>query len=682
MTDVYFGASVVDPYHWMEEDRSPALADFMKAENGYARAQLDPLPDRALLLARLTELDHTGDRVWGPNVWGGHWFYWKREHGHEHAKFCVREGREGAERVLVDVEALQTDHTFAVDWTSPSLDGALVAYGVSQSGSEASSLRIVETGTGKPLPDTWDRMQFGGVSWVDARHFVYTRLQKVEAGAPSTDRYKRARAYLHELGRDPASDPAIFGAGVVDAIDVADAASGYVWAPLGSGWVFAAPRDGVRNEVAVYYEKRAALLSAKPAWKKLLDLADEVTNYDVHGDDFYFLSHKDAPRFKVMRTSLAKPDVAHAVAVVPESAVVNQWISVARDGLYVGGLDAGLGRVRRVAYANGASAETITFPTEGALDSGFTVPDRDGVIAALEGWTTSRSIYDYDPKTKQAVDTKLAPPLPVDFSGVTSEEVRVTSADGTSVPLSIVRPKAFTLDGSHPTWLVGYGAYGNTLEPNFSPTRLAWLERGGLFAFCHVRGGGELGEGWHRAGMLLGKQRAIEDMIACAEWLGERRDTSRAKLAGEGTSAGAIVVGGVITQRPELLAAALVRVGVSNPLRWEQSENVLNVPEFGTAKTEDGFKALFAMDPYVHVQAGVKYPAVLLTTGATDPRVAPWQAAKMTARLQAATASGKPVLLRVDYEAGHGFGTTASQRDAELADEEAFLLQVFAASAR
>jgi prolyl oligopeptidase len=678
VTDTYFGMQVVDPYRWMEDPKSTELPPWMRAQNDFTRATLDALPMRAALVTRIKDLDHAGVRVFDAQEWGGRFFYYKRDQGQELAKYCVRDGAGGAERVLVDPGAMQTgDKHYSVDWAAPSLDGKLVAYGVSESGSEASVLHVVDAGTGKLLADTIDRMQFGNVSWLDARHFFYTRLQKLADGAPPTDKYKRATAFEHELGRDADKDPAMFGAGVIESIPVKDTEIGTVGAPPGSRWVFAIPGDGVRNEATMYYAPRASLAGAKTPWKKLVDVSDDVTSFDFRGDDVYLLSHHDALRFKILKMSLAKPDLAGAAVVVPESDVVIRAIGAAKDALYYTVLDAGIGRVRRVGYAPGAAPETLALPVDGAVSSAFTLADRPGVLFALVGWTVSSRVVAYDPKTKKVEDTKLAPPSPIDFSSVTSEEVRVKSQDGTMVPMSLVHAKDFVKDGSHPTWLDGYGGYGITIDPGFNPTRLAWIERGGEFAYCHVRGGGELAEGWHRDGMLLKKQHSIDDMIACGQWLVDNKYTSNAKLAGEGTSAGGIVIGGAVTQRPDLFAAALIRVGVSNALRFEQTLNVLNVPEFGTATTEDGFKGLYAMDAYGHVKDGDKYPAILLTTGATDPRVAPWQVTKMAARLQAATSSSKPVLLRVDYDAGHGMGSTAAQRDEELADEEAFMLWQF-----
>jgi prolyl oligopeptidase len=242
------------------------------------------------------------------------------------------------------------------------------------------------------------------------------------------------------------------------------------------------------------------------------------------------------------------------------------------------------------------------------------------------------------------------------------------------VPLSIIHKRGLKLDGSHPTLLDGYGAYGISLDPFFDAKFLAWLERGGIYAVAHVRGGGEYGEDWHKAGQKLTKPNTWKDFIACAEYLIEKKYTSVAHLAGEGTSAGGILIGRSITERPDLFDAAIIEVGDTDSLRAELMESgPANIPEFGTVKEQDGFKALYEMSSYGHVKDGTRYPAILLVTGINDPRVAPWQPAKITARLQAATTSGKPVLLRIDYEAGHGFGSTKTQRQEQLADEWAFL---------
>jgi prolyl oligopeptidase len=314
-------------------------------------------------------------------------------------------------------------------------------------------------------------------------------------------------------------------------------------------------------------------------------------------------------------------------------------------------------------------------PYDGAIDAMTVDPRVPGATFGLTSWTRSLLYYRLD-ADGQVNDTRLKPPSPVDASAYTSSEVQAPSADGTMIPLSLVYRKDLALDGSHPTYLDGYGAYGITIEPGFSTTRIAWLERGGVYAVCHVRGGGWYGEDWHRAGMLATKQHSIEDFIACGRWLVAHRYTSPAHLAGEGTSAGGITIGGAITQAPDLFAAALDVVGVTNALREEFSPNgPPNIPEFGSVKTETGFRGLYTMDAYTHVRDGVAYPAVLVVTGINDPRVPPWDPAKFAARLQAASSSGRPILLRVDYNAGHGMlAGSRAQNEQLLADEYAFLL--------
>jgi prolyl oligopeptidase len=297
------------------------------------------------------------------------------------------------------------------------------------------------------------------------------------------------------------------------------------------------------------------------------------------------------------------------------------------------------------------------------------------LLIGMSSWTKAYRVYSYDSKTKQLTDTKLRPPGPYDNpTGIESEEVKARATDGTLIPLSIIHQRGLKLDGSHPTLLIGYGAYGITLDPGFNVDALAWLERGGVMAIAHVRGGGEYGEDWHKAGMKLTKPNTWRDFIACAEYLIEKKYTSPTRLAGQGTSAGGITIGRAITERPDLFTAAISEVGVSNTLRAEFGPGgPPNIPEFGTVKEPEGFKALYEMDAYQHVKDGTRNPAVLVTTGMNDPRVEPWEPAKMAARLQAATTSSKPVLLRVEYEAGHGIGSTKAQFQELLTDEYAFL---------
>jgi prolyl oligopeptidase len=299
----------------------------------------------------------------------------------------------------------------------------------------------------------------------------------------------------------------------------------------------------------------------------------------------------------------------------------------------------------------------------------------DGALMRLAGWTEAPQWYAYDPASDALTNMKIEPLNPTDFSDITSVEVTAPAQDGTPVPLSIIYKKGLPMNGQNPCLIEGYGSYGISLDPGFDATRLALLEKGIVIAYAHVRGGGENGEDWHLAGQKLTKENTISDFIACCEYLIKQGYTSPAKLAGCGTSAGGITIGGALTQRPDLFCLCICNVGVMDALRMEQGANgAVNTPEFGSVKTPDGFKALYAMDAYQHVKKGTAYPCVLLITGANDPRVDPWQLLKMTARLQAATSSKNPILLRVDYDAGHGIGSSKTQRDLIIADQEALLL--------
>ena len=681
VTEDYFGTKVTDPYRWLENTSDPEVVSWMKSQNDYTRAQLAKIPGRDKLLDRIKSLDNAGAVVASLQVWGGHYFYLKTEPGSDNRKLYVRDTVAAPERLLVDPEKLTTSDGkhFSIDYFQPSLDGKYVAYGLSPGGSEDSVVHILVTATGEALPDVIDRAQFGSPTWLPGnKSFFLTRTQKLSASDPPTAKYQKLRVYVHTLGNDPEKDQQVFGYEFSPNVKVTeDDFPVLIYSPAAPKAMVGLVIHGVKNEKDVYVAPFNANPNAKTSWIKVADDSEDVTGLDIHGDDLFLLSHKDASRFKVFHTSLSKPDLGKATLAVPPGEAVIVGVAAAADGLYIQDLDGGIGKLRRLSYGSG-KVEAMRLPFDGAIQSLVTNPTEPGAWLELVGWTKPPLWYSLDAKSGKLEDTHIVPPSPVDFSDIVSEEVKAKSADGTMVPLSIVHRRDIKMDGSSPAWLEGYGAYGITYDPSFRPTWLAFLEQGGLFAVAHVRGGGEYGEDWHNGGRQLTKQHTIDDFIACAQYLIENKYTSAAKLAGEGTSAGGVTIGGAVTQRPDLFAAALIRVGDSDSLRSElMASGPANIPEFGTVKEPDGFKGLYAMDAYQHVKPDTAYPAVLLTTGANDPRVAPWQAAKMTARLQASTNSNKPVLLRVDYDAGHGLGSTKSQRDVELADEVSFLLWQF-----
>ncbi|HEY8242831.1 MAG TPA: prolyl oligopeptidase family serine peptidase [Casimicrobiaceae bacterium] len=679
VTDTYFGVAVPDPYRYMEDMKNAEVAAWMKAQADYANGYFKRIPGRDELYS---EIEKRGDavaaRVFSVQRVGDKVYYLKRLASENIPKLYVRDGYAGPERLLVDPELVKNDdgtHS-SIDYYQPSPDNRYVATGISPAGSEASVLRIVDVATGKPLADTIDRAQYASPSWLPDGRLMYSRLQKLGPDAPITDKYQNQRVYVHTIGEDPDKDVALFGPGVssrvkIDPTELVIA----VW-PAGSRYVAAVVINGVQRELRIHVAPVASLDGAKTPWTTVTTRDDDVNDFALAGDDLYLMSHKGTPRFKVLRTPLAKPDVATAQVALPAGTAVVTGIVAAGDAIYVRKMNAGMSELWRLPRATG-KAERIALPYAGDIDSMSTDPRRRDIVFDYGGWTRSGAIYAYDPAAGKLVDTKLQPQGPYDApANLESREVLVKAADGTSVPLSLVYKKGIKLDGSNPTILYGYGSYGISMTPFYRPTYLPWFDRGGVLAVAHVRGGGEYGEDWYKGGYKATKPNTWRDAIACAEWLVANQWTSSSKLSIMGGSAGGIFVGRAITDRPDLFGAAVAQVPVSDAVRAEFSSNgVPNIPEFGTVKSEEGFKALYAMSPYHWVKDGVKYPAVLLTTGINDPRVDAYQAAKMAARLQAASTSGKPVLLRIDYEAGHGFGTTKKQAYAERADTFAFLFR-------
>ncbi len=679
VADTYFGVTVPDPYRYFENMKDPEVVAWMKAQADFARTTLDRIPGRATLYKRIAELgDAVPARVSGVQVNNGHYYYLKRLANENLPKLYVRAGLAGNERLLVDPEAIKgaRDQHFAIDYFAPSPDNRYVAYAVSPGGSEESVLRVIEVATGKTSSEAIDRAQFGPPAWTEDNLLLYNRLPKLAPDAPKSDKYLKSRVYIHAVGADPERDRAILGPGVTPDIVADPLATPIVATAPGAAYVIGIVGNGNQREFAIYAAPAASLGKGLPPWRRVAGLDDEVTDAALIGSTLYLLTHRNAPHFKVLRVDLANPDLASAPVVVRESAAVITGIAVGKDALYVRRMSAGVSELIRLEHASGASAVPVKLPFAGDIEALAADPRQPGVVFNTGTWTRFGGYYAYDPNSGGVIDTKLQPQGRYDNPGdLVSLEVKAKSHDGTLVPLSIVHRKGLKLDGTAPTILYGYGAYGISQTPFFRPQYLAWFERGGVFAVAHVRGGCENGEEWYKAGYRETKPNTWRDAIACAEWLVANGYTSPRRLAIQGASQGGIYVGRAITERPDLFGAAIDQVPVSDAVRSSfETNGELDKTEMGTTETEAGFRALLAMSPYHHIRDGVKYPAVLVATGINDPRVDAWQAAKMAARLQAATASGKPVLLRVDFDAGHGYGSTKKQRNEELADTLAFLL--------
>lgn len=677
VNDVYFGTQVVDPYRWMEQPGNPDLAVYLKAQSERTRAILDTIPARKQLLARLNSLVDTVTSSSGVVRRNNRLFFERITPSSGLAKLYVREGS-GAERVVLDPDTLASGgHHFAIGESTPSDDGRLVAVKLTPDGSEPQSFtRVYDVASGQALSDTLQGSDFGVSGWrADGKAIYYLRFQDLPPNAPPTALYQNVRTYVHVIGTPQSADRAVFGSGLPGAPAIGENESAAAIVSPSSNYVFGLLINGVRNEKRLYVTPKAHFERGNPDWVKVFDYSDDATDATGRGDDIYIVSHKNAPRFQILATSAAHPDMANAKVIVAPSSRVVDSVAAAKDALYVFERENGIARAVTVDYASGAVTE-IPLPVAGTLSDATADPQYPGFIAKLESWTVSPQWFAYDPATKTIANTKLDPPSPVDYSAITSDEVEIPARDGVSIPLSIIHRKDLKLDGRNPTLLYAYGSYGISSSPNFAPGRIAWFENGGVLAVAHVRGGGENGEEWHLAGKDANKINTIDDFIDCAKWLIAKNYTSPAKLGGRGGSAGGITMGGAITRAPELFAAILDEIPVSDQLRIEFSPNgPPNIPEFGSVTTAAGFRNLFATSAVQHVVAGGKYPAVLLTTGANDPRVDPWQAAKMTATLQADSGSGRPILLRVDYSGGHGLiGATKAQGAELAADEYSFLL--------
>ena len=431
-----------------------------------------------------------------------------------------------------------------------------------------------------------------------------------------------------------------------------------------------------------YVAQMASILAGRAQWKRVFQPEDQVSSrrFDVFGSYLYGVSYSSSSRGKVVRRAVGGgTETAMDIVYEPAEGIITE-ISAARDGLYTLVRDGAISRLWRLPYEQPRAVEEIRLPLAG---SGiFIAGDQriPGVLLILGSWSAAPRTYAYDPDKRRFRDTRLQeyPPMPVEIN---STVALVRSHDRTSVQVSIAYRAGLKLDGSHPALLWGYGAYGTeggTPGPFIDPRSIAWLEHGGIIAVAHIRGGGEYGEDWHRAGMKATKPNSWLDLIACAEYLIQQKYTSRERLGVTGQSAGGVVIGRAITARPDLFAAAISEVGMSEMLRFELTPNGPgNVAEFGSVKIAEEFRSLYEMSPYHHVKEGAAYPAVMLTAGINDKRVVAWQPAKLAARLQAATSSGRPILLRVDFEAGHGIGSSKAQAQELLADEYAFLLWQF-----
>lgn len=680
VSDSLWGETIVDPYRWMENAKDRDWEPFMKGWAAHTRGVLDAIPGRKALAARIGKLSGDLPLANAPQSAGGRLFYEMRPAGANQFKLYVRDGgAAGAERLLVDPATMKGEGGthMSLDWWVPSPDGRYVVHGLSAAGSEDSVARILDVTTGQLLPERIDRTQYAGPSWLpDSSGFLFLRLAAgSKPGSP--ERYLDTVNWLHRLRTDPKDDIKVLARGQFPGVPIERNEFPGVGADASSDYVVAGIFGGVRRENPLYTARLADVLAGKPLWQRVCGVEDEVTGFAFGADTLFLLSTRDAPNARVLRTSLSAPDLAKAAVAVPEGPAALEAITLARDGLYLRDMDGGYSALRRL--GNDGRVAPVALPFEGSIDGFNASTVEDGLWFAGTSWLLPQSVFRLT--GKQVVErVALAPAATIDTSGFEAIRSFATARDGTKVPLSIIARKGLKRDGRNPTLVNAYGSYQYAYSPGFNARGLAFLEQGGVLAVAHVRGGGEYGKRWWKAGQKISKPNTWRDLIDACETLVKQGWTSPRHLAIQGGSAGGITVGRALTERPELFAAVISNVGVHNALRAEFSPNgPPNIDEFGTVTERAGFLGLKQMDALHAVRDGVRYPAVLLTTGMTDPRVEPWQVAKMAARLQAVATARRandrnPVLLRVEFDAGHGLGSTREQRDAERADEYSFVL--------
>ncbi len=676
VVDTLHGTPVHDPYRWIEDRDSEEVRAWFRAQAGYARTQLDALPGRDALLARIRDIGGAAPPdVSLPQEAGGRWFYTIRRPGEPVARGYVRDGLTGKARLLVDPATVGSSGSAGANALStfrPAPDGRLILYGVTSGGSEAAVLRVREVATGRDIGAPVERHRFDANAWLpDGRAFLYLQLRDLPVGAPPTALFRHIRVLRRRLGGGGAADSVIFSAASVGLDSTLFPA---VAVDARSGLVFATLRSGVERHTAFFVAPVADVARGVPAWRPLFGRADSVVAVAADGADLYVLTRKGAPLGRVVRTRLAAPDLGAAPVVLPEGAGSLQGMDAARDGVYVRALAEGSVGLHRIPW--GGRAAPVALPPGTSVGGVRVNPLRPGVLLTLDSWTSVGMAYRYDPSRDALERLPLRPPGPYDrLAGYVAETVLVPSHDGLRVPLTITRPERMARNGTLRVLLAGYGAYGRPDPPSYLPELRPWYDAGGAAAVCHVRGGGYFGASWHAAGQQATKPNSWRDFIACAEYLVREGYTRPERLAVTGASAGGIVVGRAVTERPDLFAAAIISVGVLDAVRFETTQGgPANVREFGSVVTEPGFRALLAMSPVHHVRPGTLYPAVLLTAGLNDPRVPPWQPGKMAAALQAANTSGRPVLLRLDEAEGHGAGSTDDQFRRFLADFLAFAI--------
>ncbi|MBU6266202.1 MAG: prolyl oligopeptidase family serine peptidase [Sphingomonadales bacterium] len=669
--DFYHGTQVRDPQRWLEDGKEPAVKAWVAAQNATSRSVLDANPDRPAIAAELKWIDaHRSVSFAALDQAGGRLFALMFVPGAQQPKLVTLplSADPAARADVLDPLKLAPDGGLAIDWFVPSPDGTLVAVSLSANGSEDGTLHVYEVATGKeveaPVPHVQYPTAGGSLAWTaDGKGYWYTRFPGDDA--PAEERHFNQSAWFHRLGVPHADDVRVLGPndGVPRTGEI------FLTNPEGAGRALASVQlgDGGEWQHFLLGETGAEKAIGYDAKVKAATLARDGT--------LYAIAMKDSPNGAVVRFDPGK--AAPTVLVAPSDTALltgagERSLVVAGGHLWFTAIDGGPTRLLRVPLGGGAP-ETVPTPDVSTVSDLLPMPGGD-MVYRVRGYLRPSAVLRWSAASQSSVETPIRNTTPVDLSGYAVSRLTATSKDGTPIPVTLIEARDAKHDGTMPTLLYGYGGFGISSVPSLlSPMAMLWLKSGGAWAIANIRGGGEYGERWHRAGMLTAKQAVFDDFAAAATLLKTRKVTSASHLALMGGSNGGLLMGATLTQHPAIARAVLSQVGIYDMLRTELDPNgSFNVAEYGSVKDPAQFAALYAYSPLHHVRPGVQYPAVLLMTGDNDGRVNPMHSRKFAAALQA-SGSKAPVLLRTSAKAGHGMGSSLDEQVALTADGTAFL---------
>lgn len=664
--DDLHGVKVSDPYRWLEDDvrESKDVATWVESENKVTFTYLESIPQRDAIKKRLTELWNY-EKYTPPFKSGGRYFYFKNDGLQNQSVLYKQDSLDATPNVLIDPNSWSKDGTVALGSTSFSDDGRYVAYSVAEAGSDWNTWRIMDVNSRKVLDDELKWVKFSSAAWTtDNKGFFYGRFDEPAAGAAFQSTNLNQKVFYHRIGTPQSQDVLVY-----KRPDEPTWGFGLKVSEDGRYLIFHVWK-GTDDKYRILYKDLSEPFGMP------IDLIEHFRDeYSFVGNDgsvFYFVTDLDAPRKRIVAIDTQNPQSVREV--IPQAAETLVGADVVGNQFVLTYLKDAKTQVK-LHSMDGKLVREVQFPGIGSA-SGFGGKRTDTeTFYSFSSFATPPSIFRYDLLTGESTLLRRSN---VSFNPDDYEvkQVFYSSKDGTKVPMFIAHKRGLKLDGNNPTLLYGYGGFSVSVTPMFSVSRLAWMEMGGVFAVPNLRGGGEYGESWHKAGTKLHKQNVFDDFIAAAEWLIKNGYTKSSKLAIQGASNGGLLVGACMTQRPDLYGACLPAVGVMDMLRFDKfTAGRFWVDDYGSASNADEFKALIAYSPYHNLKPGTSYPATLITTADTDDRVVPGHSFKFAARLQECQAASAPVLIRIETRAGHGAGKPTTKLIEEAADQWAFLVK-------